>query len=99
MGSRGCGPRGKTLHRYESPRAYTVSLTFTSAGGSSTETREDYVLVTFPDVPADFWSYRHIEYIAAAQVAGGYTDGLYHPENPVTRDQMAVYISRALNLT
>ncbi len=27
---------------------------------------------------------------------GGYGDGLYHPELAVTRDQMAVYISRAL---
>ena len=53
---------------------------------------------SFPDVPADFWSYRHIEYIAAEQVAGGYDDGLYHPEYPVTRDQMAVFICRAFEL-
>jgi hypothetical protein len=53
---------------------------------------------SFPDVPADFWSYRHIEYIAAEEVAGGYYDGLYHPENPVDRAQMAVFICRAFNL-
>jgi len=53
---------------------------------------------TFPDVLEDFWSYRHIEYIAAEQVAGGYGDGLYHPEDPVSRDQMAVFISRAFDL-
>jgi len=53
---------------------------------------------SFPDVPADFWSYRHIEYIAAEEVAGGYFDGLYHPENPVDRAQMAVFISRAFEL-
>jgi hypothetical protein len=28
----------------------------------------------------------------------GYGDGLYHPERPVTRDQMAVYIARAFEL-
>jgi len=54
---------------------------------------------SFPDVPADFWSYRHIEYIADQEVAGGYFDGLYHPENYVTRDQMAVFITRAFGLT
>ena len=54
---------------------------------------------SFPDVPADFWSYRHIEYIADQEVAGGYYDGLYHPENPVDRAQMAVFITRAFNLT
>jgi hypothetical protein len=53
---------------------------------------------SFPDVPADFWSYRHIEYIADQEVAGGYFDGLYHPENPVDRAQMAVFICRAFDL-
>jgi DNA-binding beta-propeller fold protein YncE len=53
---------------------------------------------SFPDVPADFWSYRHIEYIAAEEVAGGYYDGLYHPENFVSRDQMAVFITRGFRL-
>jgi hypothetical protein len=54
---------------------------------------------SFPDVPADFWSYRHIEYIADQEVAGGYYDGLYHPETFVTRDQMAVFICRAFDLS
>jgi hypothetical protein len=53
---------------------------------------------SFADVPADFWSYRHIEYIADQEVAGGYYDGLYHPENPVDRAQMAVFICRAFDL-
>jgi hypothetical protein len=53
---------------------------------------------TFPDVPARFWSYRHIEYIAGEGVAGGYGDGLYHPEGLVSRDQMAVFITRAFGL-
>ena len=55
-------------------------------------------LPSFPDVPADFWSYRHVEYIAGEGVAGGYLDGLYHPENPVDRAQMAVFICRAFDL-
>ena len=51
---------------------------------------------TFPDVPLDFWAWRQVESTKIAGIVGGYTDGLYHPELPVTRDQMAVYISRAL---
>jgi len=46
-------------------------------------------------VPADFWAYKYVEYIADAEVTQGYPDGKYHPEVDVTRDQMAVYISRA----
>jgi hypothetical protein len=50
----------------------------------------------FPDVLEDFWAYRHIQYAAASNVVAGYEDGLYHPEYEVTRDQMAVYVARAL---
>jgi beta propeller repeat protein len=50
---------------------------------------------TFPDVPESFWAYKYVEYIANAGVTQGYPDGKYHPEVNVTRDQMAVYISKA----
>ncbi len=52
----------------------------------------------FPDVPSDFWSYKHIEYCVENGVVAGYLDGLYHPEIVVTRDQMAVYVARAFGL-
>ena len=52
----------------------------------------------FPDVPSDFWSYKHIEYCVEHSVVQGYDDGLYHPEIVVTRDQMAVYVARAFQL-
>jgi len=51
---------------------------------------------TFPDVPDDRWAWREIESARLARVVAGYDDGLYHPELAVTRDQMAVYIARAL---
>jgi hypothetical protein len=50
----------------------------------------------FPDVPLDFWAYEAIEACVDAGIVAGYGDGLYHPEIAVTRDQMAVYIARAL---
>jgi hypothetical protein len=50
----------------------------------------------FPDVPLDFWAYKAIKGCVDAGIVAGYGDGLYHPEVAVTRDQMAVYISRAL---
>jgi hypothetical protein len=51
---------------------------------------------TFPDVAADYWAYKHIEYAYAFGVVQGYTTGLYGPTDPLTRDQMAVFIARAL---
>jgi hypothetical protein len=58
---------------------------------------------TFPDVTplnAWAWCYKHVEYLADPErmVVRGYPDGLYHPELVCTRDQMAVYVTRAFGL-
>jgi hypothetical protein len=55
---------------------------------------------SFPDVSASFWAFRYVEYIAddKRNVTQGYPDGYYHPEVPVGRDQMAVYVARAFGL-
>ena len=54
---------------------------------------------SFTDVPTGFWSFKYVEYLKAQGVVNGYSDGTYHPEYTVTRDQMAVYIARAFHLT
>jgi hypothetical protein len=51
---------------------------------------------TFPDVPEGSWALRYVEYAVAQSVVAGYLDGNYHPEYQVTRDQMAVYVARAI---
>jgi hypothetical protein len=55
---------------------------------------------TFPDVATTFWAYKYVEYIAqpSIDVTMGYPDGDYHPEYVCTRDQMAVYVTRAFKL-
>jgi len=50
----------------------------------------------FDDVPLDYWAYPQIRAVKEADIAAGYPEGVYQPTWPVTRDQMAVYISRAL---
>jgi subtilisin family serine protease len=69
------------------------------AGGESALT--DYVAPdtpSFSDVPTDFWAYKHVEYLAALGVVAGYSEGNYRPEYTCSRDQMAVYITRAFDL-
>jgi len=56
---------------------------------------------TFADVtqdPADPYSvcYQHVEYAAANEIVKGYPDGLYHPDVPVDRGQMAIFVARAI---
>lgn len=56
---------------------------------------------TFPDVTPESgwsWCYKHVEYLAARDIMKGYQDGLYHPENVCTRDQIAVHIAKAFRL-
>ncbi len=68
------------------------------AGGEESVPDEGCLEPVFPDVPCDFWARKYIQFIKAAGVTSGYPDGLYHPEITCTRDQMAVYISRAFGL-
>ena len=55
-----------------------------------------YVLTRFWDVLANHWAYDAIEGCVEAEVVSGYLEGDYRPSAVVTRDQMAVYIARAL---
>jgi len=57
---------------------------------------DDRVTEAFPDVPLDCWAYDQINACVEAGVVAGYDDARYHGDWPVTRDQMAVYIARAL---
>ncbi len=53
---------------------------------------------TFPDVPTSLWTFKYVEYLHENHIVNGEGDGLYHPELDVTRDQMAVFITRAFAL-
>ncbi len=52
----------------------------------------------FDDVPAGYWAAAWIEQLAAEGIASGCAANLYCPGDPVSRDQMAVFLTRALNL-
>jgi len=53
---------------------------------------------SFTDVPETAWCFSQVEFLAESGVASGYADGTYAPSGAVTRDQMAMYIARALGL-
>ena len=56
------------------------------------------VTATFADVPATHPFFQFIEALAASGVTAGCGDGNFCPEAPLTRGQMAVFLSRALGL-
>jgi hypothetical protein len=71
---------------------YAVVLTLTMDEDHTATAHYD--LMSFPDVPPDYWAYQGIMACWADYIVEGYPDGLYHPESAVTRDQMAVFIAR-----
>jgi PKD repeat protein/DNA-binding beta-propeller fold protein YncE len=86
-------------HDYAEVGAYTVALTVGNGIGWDTERKEQYILVTFPDVPfepEEHWALRQILACVDAGIVQGYPSGNYEPTDPVTRAQMAVYIARAI---
>ena len=52
---------------------------------------------SFSDVPGDHWAYDAINSLVAAGVVEGYPDGEYKGQQSMTRYEMAVMVSRALD--
>lgn len=50
--------------------------------------------ITFSDVPEEHWAKSAIEEAAARGEMQGFPDGLFHPEEPITRAQAAVLLQR-----
>jgi hypothetical protein len=53
---------------------------------------------TFGDVPTSHPFFQYVEALAASGITGGCGSGNYCPDTPVTRGQMAVFLSKALGL-
>lgn len=83
-------------HSYAAPGIYDVWMRVGNRNGFDTAVEEDYLWVGFPDAPPDFWAFHEILNCVDAGVVQGYSPTVYAPDNTVTRDQMAVYIARAL---
>ncbi len=52
----------------------------------------------FTDVPVGYWADAWIEQLAAEGITSGCGAGIYCPDSPVTRAEMAVFLVRAFNL-
>jgi len=50
----------------------------------------------FRDVPGDHWAAAAIERMKAEGIIQGYDDGMFRPDEPVTRAQLAVILDRVL---
>ena len=54
---------------------------------------------TFGDVPTGHWAFQFVEALADSGITAGCGGGNFCPNNPLTRAEMAVYLSAALGLS
>jgi hypothetical protein len=108
----GYGARSSVSHYAADGTLLWQGTTFNNASRISLDPRdgsvwsEDYggrqilhlviIPAPFADISGDCWAFDAIKACAEAGIVGGYEDGTYRPDLTVTRDQMAVFISRAL---
>jgi hypothetical protein len=81
------GVAGFLIHVSSSPSAATTTTTTTAQPAAA-----------FADVPITSAFYEPIMSLAAAGVVSGYGDGLFHPNDPVTRAQFTKIIVVALDV-
>ena len=55
---------------------------------------QDQQEVVFPDVTPEHWSYDDVMYLYRNGIIGGFPDGTFRPDEPVTRGQLAVMLAR-----
>ncbi len=92
------------IHNYALPGLYSVTLVVTNGSTTSTKGWSRCVTVLkarsagalFVDMPPDYWAYTGVMACYDVDLVAGYPDDTYRPALSVSRDQMAVYVSRAL---
>ena len=62
----------------------------------------DYVLEqgpdSYPDLPSNHWAYEAVTFLTDKQVVVGYPDGLFRPDQKVTRGEFATMAIKALGI-
>ena len=53
---------------------------------------------SYPDLPSSHWAYEAVTFLTDKQVVVGYPDGLYRPDQKVTRGEFSTMVIKALGL-
>ncbi|MGI8936237.1 MAG: S-layer homology domain-containing protein [Phormidesmis sp.] len=54
--------------------------------------------INFNDVPDNYWAKPHIDALSSRGLTAGFEDGLFRPDQPVTRAQIANIVAKAFDL-
>ena len=53
---------------------------------------------SYPDLPSSHWAYEAVTFLTDKQIVVGYPDGLYRPDQKVTRGEFSTMVIKALGL-
>lgn len=67
------------------------------AQGDKKESRKDVPHKTLADVKSSHWSYQAVKQLTEAGLVEGFDDGMFHGDRNLSRYEMAVIISRAMD--
>jgi hypothetical protein len=93
----GCG-NGNYCPEHPVTRAQMAVFLLRSKHGASYSPPGVGAGTGFGDVPPDYWSAAWIKQLVTEGITSGCGSGNYCPEQPVTRDQMAIFLVRTFNL-
>ncbi len=81
----------------EVTRAQFIKLVVEGLGQGEEASQLEQVASRFKDVSEDHWAKAYIEAGVELGITRGYDDGKFYPESPITRQEMAVMVLRALH--
>ncbi len=53
---------------------------------------------SYPDVTPEYWAYGYIHYLSCHSIVSGYPDGLFHPDNPISRAEFSKMLALGYGL-
>lgn len=80
------------------PSPTAASTTTTGVAPSSAAMADPQDAINFEDVPDDYWAKPYIDALSSRELTSGFEDGLFRPDQPVTRAQIANIVSKAFDL-
>ena len=63
------------------------------------DSTKGYGACSFSDVPLDKWYEKYIAYAERKGYVSGYQDGTFHPDEPISREEISVIIARIMGLS
>jgi len=103
------GPFSETIDNSPGGYTYSILASLQRNGSSTTKIYKVYLYyklqvspapatATFNDVPVGAFGFQYVEALAASGITAGCGGGNFCPNDPLTRVQMAVFLSKALGL-